>query len=72
MRLNEKTIRKIIAKNRVYFEALERYDRTREIDIGRARVDITLDKKVIRKLKELREKTGTPISRIIEEAVQRV
>ncbi len=68
MRFDEKTILKILEENKEYFEALERYDRTRELDIGRARLYITLSKKLLRKLKGIKQKTGKPISRIIEEA----
>ena len=68
MRFDEKFIKKIIEENKEYFDALERYDRTREFDIGRARLYITLNKKLLLKLKELKQKTGKPISRIIEEA----
>ncbi len=51
---------------------MENYDKTGEWPIGRERIDITLDKKVIKKLKSLKEKTGKPISRIIEEAVKKI
>ena len=33
---------------------------------------MTLDKKIIKKLKMLRDKTGKPVSRIIEEAVEKI
>jgi hypothetical protein len=69
MRFDEKAIHKIIEENKEYFDALEHYDRTRELDIGRARLYVTLSKKLLRKLQELRKKTGKPISRIIEEAL---
>jgi hypothetical protein len=51
------------------FEALERYDKTRELPFQRKRIDVTLSINVIEKLKKLREKTGKPISRIIEEQI---
>ena len=40
---------------------------------GRKRIDITLNQRVINKLKDLKkQKTGKPISQIVEEAVQQV
>ena len=49
------------------FEMLENYDKTRELPFKRKRIDITLSVGTINKLKELKKKTGKPISRIIEE-----
>jgi hypothetical protein len=60
-------IRKIMNQYREVFENLERYDQTRELPFQRKRIDLTLSVKTLKKLKELREKTGKPISRIIEE-----
>ena len=54
------------------FEILENYDKTREWPIGRERIDITLSKRVISKLRKLKKKTGKPISRIIEETVAEI
>lgn len=67
--LSNKKIKFILKEYKKDFEEFEIYDRTREWPIGRERIDITLDKKIIKKLKTLRDKTGKPISRIIEEAV---
>jgi hypothetical protein len=69
MQLDEKTHRKIMEEGKNVFVMLENYDKTREWPIGRARIDITLDKKVIKKLKEMKEKTGKSVSRLVEEAV---
>ncbi|MBS3084038.1 ribbon-helix-helix protein, CopG family [Candidatus Pacearchaeota archaeon] len=52
------------------FEILKEYDKTREWPIGRARLDITLSRRTIQKLKKLKERTGKPISQIIEEALK--
>ena len=57
----------IFNKYKDIFEALETYDKTREMPFQRKRIDVTLSVETINKLKELREKTGKPISRIIEE-----
>ena len=62
-------IKKILKKYRHTFEALENYDKTRELPFQRKRIDVTLSVETINKLKKLREKTGKPISRIIEEKI---
>ena len=66
---NEPKASKIIKKYKELFEALENYDRTRELPSQRKRIDVTLSVRTINKLKELSKKTGIPISRIIEEKV---
>ena len=72
MPLDKKFINKIIKEYKELFETLEEYDKTREWPIGRERIDITLSRRTIRKLRELKNKSGKPISRIVEEAVLRV
>ncbi len=62
-------IKKILKKYKDVFEALENYDKTRELPFQRKRIDITLSVRTINKLKELKEKTGKSISEIIEEKV---
>lgn len=62
-------IKKILEKYKDVFEALENYDKTRELPFQRKRIDITLSVRTINKLKALKEKTGKPISQIIEECV---
>ena len=69
MRLDEKTIKKILKKYKEDYETLENYDKTRELPFQRKRIDVTLSVDTINKLKALREKTGKPISRIIEECI---
>ena len=69
MQLNDQKRAQILHKYKEMFDILEQYDKTREWPIGRARIDVTLDKKSIKKLKMLKERTGKPISRLIEEAV---
>ncbi len=69
MRLDEKKIKKIIKENKEVFEALENYDKTRELPFQRKRIDITLPVRTINRLKKLKEQTGMSISRIIEERV---
>ena len=58
---------KILKKYKDVFEALENYDKTRELPFQRKRIDITLSLRTINKLNQLKVKTGKPISRIIEE-----
>ena len=65
MRLDRE--KKILKKYKKVFEALENYDRTGEFPFQRKRIDITLSVETINKLKKIRDKTGKPISRIIEE-----
>lgn len=70
MPLSEKRIKKVLKEYKKEFDILVEYDETREWPIGRQRIDITLDKRTIKKLREMRDKTGKPISQIIEEAVK--
>ena len=65
MRLNE--IKRIIKENKEAFEILENYDKTQELPFQRKRIDITLSVETINKLKKIKQKTGKPISKIIEE-----
>ena len=64
MQSNE--IKQILKENKEAFEILENYDKTHELPFQRKRIDITLSVKTINKLKAIREKTGKPISQIIE------
>ena len=60
-------IKQILKENKEAFKILENYDKTRELPFQRKRIDITLSVATINKLKRIKEKTGKPISRIIEE-----
>ncbi len=59
-------INKILKEYKDVFEALKQYDRTQELPFQRKRIDITLSVETINKLKKIKEKTGKPISQIIE------
>jgi hypothetical protein len=72
MPLSNKEIKRIFEKYRQSFIEMEHYDRTREKLWGRKRIDITINQRIINKLKALRDKTGKPISHIIEEAVDSI
>ena len=68
--MNKKQIQKILKENKYVFDTLENYDKTRELPFQRKRIDITLSIKTINKLKEIKNKTGKPVSKIIEECFQ--
>ena len=72
MPLTKKQHEKIMKQGKELFEMLEVYDKTREWPIGRERLDVTLSKRIIDKLRTMKEETGTPISRIIEEAISKI
>jgi len=57
---------KILEKYRDIFDALENYDKTRELPFQRKRIYLTLSVRTLNKLNQLKQKTGMPISRIIE------
>ena len=65
--VTQKQINKILKKYKDVFETLENYDKTRELPFQSKRIDVTLSIATINKLKEIKQKTGKPISRIIEE-----
>jgi hypothetical protein len=67
MQLTNKRINEIMRKHKDAFDMLEEYDRTRELPFQRKRIDITLSVGTINKLRNLKKKTGKPISQIIEE-----
>lgn len=64
--------KKILKKYKYVFETLENYDKTRKLPFERKRIDITLSSVTIDKLKLLKEQTGKPISRIIEEKIEEI
>ncbi|MCF7910384.1 hypothetical protein K9L16_01780 [Candidatus Pacearchaeota archaeon] len=68
--MKEKEIQKILKENKEVFEILENYDKTRELPFQRKRIDLTLSVETINKLKKLKEETGKPISRIVEDFVK--
>ena len=69
LKMQSREIKKIIKKYKDVFDTLENYDKTRELPFQRKRIDITLSVGTINKLKELKEKTGKSISKIIEEKI---
>jgi predicted DNA binding CopG/RHH family protein len=71
MRLTEKKIKEILSKYKQSFIEMEHYDRTREILWKKKRINIILAQRTINRLKELKAKSGKPISQIIEESVQK-
>lgn len=71
MCMKDSEIKQILKENKEAFEILENYDKTHELPFQRRRIDITLSVATINKLKRMREKTGKPISQIIEEKLKR-
>ena len=67
--MNQKQINKILKENKEVFQMLENYDKTHELPFQRKKIYLTLSVATLNKLKALRQKTGKPISRIIEEKV---
>ena len=67
MQLTKQKIKYIKKKYKELFDALETYDKTNEFSFQRKRIDLTLSVGTLNKLNQLKEKTGKPISRIIEE-----
>jgi len=67
--MKRKEIQRIMKKYKKEFEILENYDKTRELPFQRRKIYLTLSVETLKKLKELKEKTGKPISRIIEERI---
>ncbi len=72
MTLKQQQINKILKKYKNIFEALENYDETHELLFQRKRIDVTLSVETINKLRELKKKTGKPVSRIIEESIKNI
>jgi len=69
-KMRESEIKKILRKYKDVFEALENYDKTGKLPFQRKRIDITLSVETLNKLKRTKEKTGKPISQIIEEKIK--
>ena len=67
IKLTKSEMKKILKENKDAFDILENYDKTRELPFQRKRIDITLSVETINKLKKLKQKTGKPISHLIEE-----
>jgi hypothetical protein len=67
--MNKKQMNKILKENKDIFNILENYDETRELPFQRKRIYLTLAVATLNKLKKLKEQTGKPISRIIEEKI---
>ena len=65
--MKQTQINKILKENKDLFKILENYDKTTENPFQRKKLNLTLSVTTINKLKELKQKTGKPISRIIED-----
>lgn len=71
-KLTSREIKRIFNKYKQSFIEMENYDQSREILWARKRIDITLQQRVIKKLKDISQRTGKPVSRIIEDAVANI
>ena len=65
--LSDKKILRLIKKYKASLDEMAHYDNTFEKLWGRERIYLTLNKKTILKLRKIREQTGKPISRIVDE-----
>ncbi len=64
-------MKRILEKYKGLFDALKEYDETRELPFQRKRVNISLSVRTIKKLKELKKKTGRSVSEIIEGRIEK-
>jgi len=59
-----------LKENKDLFVISENYDKTKELPCRRRKINLTLSVAIINQLKKLKEKTGNPVLRIIEEKFQ--
>lgn len=72
MPFNEERMKRILKKYERDFAEMALYDETREILWAKKRLDITLTYRLIKKLKDISQKTGKPVSHIIEELAKKL
>lgn len=65
-----KEISQVIKENMKYTKMLEEYDNSREFALDRIRRSFTIKKSTYRKLKQLSESSGKPMTAIIDELVE--
>ncbi len=65
--MKQSEINKILKENKEWFDMLAEYDETMELPFQRKKIYLTLSVALINRLKKIKEKTGKPISRVIEE-----
>jgi len=70
--MKQKLINKILKENKDLFDTLARYDETMELPFQRKKINLTLSVETLNNLKKMKERTGKPISRIIEGMVAEV
>lgn len=68
----EERMKRILKNYEQDFAEMALYDETREIMWGKKRIDITLTYRLIKKLKEISQKTGKPVSHIIEDILEKL
>jgi len=60
-------LNRLFREGKEALKLLDHYDKTRELLIGRKRIDITLDKKLILALRKEARKKNIPLSRLVEQ-----
>lgn len=64
-------IRKIMKENEKYTDMLEYYDKTRVLPIKKIRRSFTIKQMNYRKLKELSNRTGKSMSKLLDKMIDR-
>ena len=60
----------IVEKHKALFTALEEYDRSHTLPDDRQWVTVTLSRRTVQWLRQLKKKTGKSVSRLVEEAIR--
>lgn len=63
-------LNKLFREGKEGLKLLEHYDKTKELLVGRKRIDLTLDKKLILKLKKEAKEKNIALSRLIENKIK--
>ncbi|HLD78194.1 MAG TPA: hypothetical protein VJB16_04155 [archaeon] len=66
-----KNVERVLRENKKWFEMLEEYDRTGVWPLERKRVDLTLSRRTIAKLRAKAAAEGKSVSRVVDELVER-
>lgn len=66
-----KAVERVLKENEKWFALLEEYDRTGVWPLERTRVDLTLSRRTLAKLRALAAAQGTSMSRVVDALVER-
>lgn len=69
--MNDAELQSLLHEYADALAALEEYDRSRQLPSDRLRVDLTLSRKALRKLRQTSAASGKSMSRIVETAIER-